>query len=312
MTIIQFRHSRQALENLNMAHSPLPPLNSLRAAEAIGRLGTLQKAAAELNVTAGAISQQIKTLEQFLGIGLFDRTEKGMVPTAAGARLLPGLSTGFAHIRGGVDAALERDDNVLTVTSGVVFAGKWLVPRLGRFRERHPGIDIRLSTDNHLTAFDHDDVDLGIRFGRGDWPGVRAIKLLDQQILPVCAPSLAERFKKPGDIARGPRIVDAQSMFVWQDWLDIAGVNHPIEGTEIRYSDAYLALEGAMAGHGAMLGWPVVVQDALKNGDLIEPFNICAPTPFAYWLVSSERRWNRPLVRQFRDWIMEEMLLFQK
>ncbi|MCH2273587.1 LysR substrate-binding domain-containing protein [Thalassospira sp.] len=293
-----------------MKRTPLPPLNSLRAAEAIGRNGTLLRTADELNVTPGAVSQQLKTLEQFLGLELFARTEKGMIPTEAGQRLLPGLSDAFTRIRDSIAAATRQDENVLTVTTGVIFAGKWLVPRLGRFRDRHPEIDIRISTDNRLTSFDRDDVDIGVRFGRGGWEGLRVHKLLEQQMLPVCAPSLKDRFREPADIARGPRIVDSLSFFAWQDWLDAAGTDEPLSGQEITFSDGYLALEAAMAGHGAMLGWPVIIQDALRNGDLIEPFKICAPTPYAYWLVSSESRWNRQTVRAFRNWIIEEVKSF--
>ena len=169
----------------------LPSLNALQAAEAVGRLGSLSRAAAALGVTPSAVSHRLRGLEQQLGLGLFERGEAGLAPTAAGRRLLPGLSEGFQRIAAAVAEATAQERGTVTVTCGLAFAAKWLVPRLVGLAARHPELEVRLVTTSRLVEFDREDIDLGIRFGRGRWPGLKAELVAPQPLIPVASPSIA-------------------------------------------------------------------------------------------------------------------------
>src|SRR5437763_4641570 len=166
-------------------------LNGLRAVEAAGRLGSLAKAADFLNVSVGAVSQQILKTERQLGRAIFRRTPKGLEPTAFGAELLGHLSAGFRALSLGVAAADPVRDDCLTVSVAPVLAAKWLVPRLADFTRKRPDLSIRVDASVAFADLDGPDADVALRVGPGQWPKVRAEKLLEQRIFPVCSPSLA-------------------------------------------------------------------------------------------------------------------------
>src|SRR5918993_2708140 len=187
------------MRNLNRFH-----LNGLRALEEAGRLGNLRAAAEELGVTIGAVSQQILKAEEQFGRPLFERHPKGLKATAFGQDVLRYLSAGFAEISTGVALAERRREGVLTVSVAPVFASKWLVWRLQRFREQHPDIRIRIDADVALVDPGSSDVDVCIRVGRGGWPNVNAEKLLDQLVFPVCSPAMGESLRHPRDLATVP------------------------------------------------------------------------------------------------------------
>src|SRR3954469_25844742 len=167
------------------------PLNALRAIDAVLRAGTLAKAAADLGVTAGAVSQQIPKAEGILGIALFDRTAAGLAPTATGEAMRPFLAAGFRSLNEAVAAASDGNERVLTITSAPAFTSRWLIPRLGRFAQRHPSIEIRFVATAELLDLSRGGIDLAIRLGRGDWSGLSAEKLMDQAMFPICTPRLA-------------------------------------------------------------------------------------------------------------------------
>ncbi|MGK9169469.1 LysR family transcriptional regulator [Inquilinus limosus] len=285
----------------------LPSLNALQAAEAVGRLGSLSRAAAALGVTPSAVSHRLRGLEQQLGLGLFERGESGLTPTAAGRRLLPGLSEGFQRIAAAVEEATAQERGAVTVTCGLAFAAKWLVPRLVGLAARHPELEVRLVTTSRLVEFDREDIDLGIRFGRGHQLGLRAELVAPQPLLAVATPSVAAALADPGQAAAVPLIEDEQSLFGWDSWLAAGGpaalAGHPRR----RFPDASLAVEAALAGHGVWLAWPLLVEDALQSGRLVRALPDTIEAGLGYWLVSTPARWRRPDVIRFRSWLMESL-----
>ncbi|WP_448954342.1 LysR substrate-binding domain-containing protein [Labrys neptuniae] len=282
-------------------------LSALRAVESAGRLGSMAKAAEELGVTVGAVSQQVLKAEQRLGRPIFTRGPKGLVPTPLGQSLLAGLSRGFREISQALAQAEGRAEHVLTVTVAPVLASKWLVPRLHRFHEAHPGLQLRLDASVGLTDFDTSDVDVGVRVGAGPWPGVRADYLMDQSLFPLCAPALAAEVRQIEDLLKLPAIIDYNSPESWPIWLagqDRAGL--PLAAGP-SFSDAALCLDAAIAGQGVMIGWQTLAQDALRDGRLVSPFPRPITTGLAYWLVSSARRRPSAKVKAFEAWLRAEL-----
>lgn len=287
---------------LNRVH-----LNGLRAVEAVGRLGGLKPAADELGVTVGAISQQVQKTERQLGRPLFERLPKGITPTPLGAEVLRRLTPGIAELEAAVALAGRDSADVLTVSAAPVFAGKWLVWRLNGFHQQHPDIKIRIDADVALVDPTFSDVDVCIRVGKGDWPDVRAEKILDHRVFPVCCPAIAESLKTPGDLAAVPIIRDPDAMFDWSVWLGPNGLDEEILGDGPVYSDASLCLDAAIAGHGVFLAWETLASDAVRMGRLVAPFPGRYRTGLAYWFITSPVVAAPPRVRAFRSWLNNEL-----
>ncbi|NBB82245.1 MAG: LysR family transcriptional regulator [Alphaproteobacteria bacterium] len=288
------------------------PLNGLRAVEVAGRLGTLARAAAELGVSPGAVSQQILKTERQLGRVLFTRTARGLEPTEIGRAVVSRLTAGFAELARGVALAEARESGILTVTVAPVLAAKWLVPRLARFAAAHPEIRLRLDASVDWVDLDRAGIDVAIRVGRGDWPAVRAEKLLPQRIFPACAPALAERLARPTDLCGLPIIRDAGARHQgtpirWDAWLAYHGLTDADLGPGPEFSDAALCLDAAVAGQGVMLAWELLAADALADGRLVAPFPERVAIDLAYWLVTPAGRRPAPAVRAFADWLRAEI-----
>lgn len=289
------------MKNLGRVH-----LNGLRALEAAARLGSLQKAADELGVTSGAISQHVLRAEAQLGRQVLERTRAGFIPTAFGATLLPRLTAGFRELDTAVAASLRRDDAILTISVAPVLASKWLVPRLSAYAARHPDIRVRLDATTRLVDPDADGVDVAIRVGPGGWPGVRAEFVLHQEVFPVCAPQLAQRLATPADLMRLPVVRDANSVLSWQSWLELFGLDEHNLPDGNTFNDAALALDAAIAGQGVMLGWQTLAECALRAGTLVAPFRERVRPGPAYYLVTSANRREERKVADFKAWIREE------
>ncbi|MGP1397932.1 MAG: LysR substrate-binding domain-containing protein [Inquilinaceae bacterium] len=290
------------MQNLRRVH-----LNGLRAVEAAGRLGSLARAAEEIGVSPGAVSQQILKTERTLGRVIFDRTPKGLEPTAFGAALLDGLTAGFRELSRAVSVSETRAANILTVSVAPVFAAKWLVPRLSRFNRAHPDLRIRIDAAIALVDLALSDVDVAVRVGDGKWPGVKAELLIEQRIFPVCSPELAKRLKTPADLGRVPVIREQGSMVRWATWLGVHGLSEDVLCEGPSYSDASLCLDAAVAGQGIMLGWQTLATDALADGCLVAPFPDVAVPELGYWLVTAPHRRPEPKTRAFIAWIRGEM-----
>lgn len=290
------------MKTLNRVH-----LNGLRAAEAVGRLGGLPAAAAELGVTAGAVSQHVARLERQLGRTLFERSGRGMRSTAAAAPILAQLTRGMGELEAAVSRALRSEADTLTLSVAPVFAAKWLVPRLVRFGRLRPGVRVRLEATTAFADPDRDDVDLAIRVGTGDWPGVAARHLLHHELFPVAAPALAATLKTPQDLLGAPIVRDVNSPHSWSVWLAPFGIDPAALPEGPGFTDAALALDAVIAGQGVMLAWNTLAQDALADGRLVAPFAHRARSGLGYWLVSSATRRPTPAMRAFADWLVGEL-----
>jgi LysR family glycine cleavage system transcriptional activator len=291
-------------------------LSALRAFEAAGRHLSFTRAARELSVTQAAISHQIRGLEADLGCALFIRRARGLELTDAGRQYLGPLGAAFeAMIQATARLRARHADEQLTVSVLPSFAAKWLVPRLPRFRERHPAIDVRVSAGYGLVDFARSDVDLAIRFGRGSWAGVTSELLLRETMAPVCAPALLEGpqpLATPEDLRHHTLLHDVWfggSHDQWREWL--AGVG--ALGVDWRrgpiFSDSGLTIQAAIDGQGVALGRSVLVADDIARGRLVYPFLGADRPSLAYYIVRPERAFERPGVAAFRAWLHEEARL---
>lgn len=288
----------------------LPPLNALRAFEAAAARTSFSQAAEDLNVTQAAVSHQVKALEDWFGFPLFRREARAVRLTPEGAQLFEAARDALDGI---ADAAhrLRADDGgtPLTITVLHSFAATWLVPRLRRFRDRHPEIDVRITTSETLVDLARSDIDVAIRYGVGDWPGLHVDWLMAEDRFPVCSPALAEGpppLERLEDL-RGQTLIHDDDYFGWPEWLAAAGV----EGVDVArgplYSNSNLAVDAAINGDGILLARSVLVTDALASGRLVKPFDVSQPARMAYYLACTEAALGRPRVAAFRDWLFDEI-----
>jgi DNA-binding transcriptional LysR family regulator len=289
------------MKYLNRVH-----LNGLRAAEATARLRAQHAAAEELGVSVGAVSQHVIKLEGQIGRRLFERTRQGLRATTFGERFLARVGSGLAEIDRALADAFD-DDGVLTLSVAPVFAAKWLVPRLTAFSRLHPAIRVRVDASVALKQPDETDVDVAIRVGDGHWPEVCTEFLLSQEVFPVCSPEIASALRRPEDLSKVPIVRDMNSMLDWSLWLDQFGIPRDAIAKGHEFTDASLALDAAIAGHGAMLAWQTLAHDALAEGRLVAPFPERAATGLGYWIVTSAFRRQPEKVRLFIEWLHREM-----
>ncbi|MCG8695193.1 MAG: transcriptional regulator GcvA, partial [Minwuiales bacterium] len=293
---------------------PLPPLNALRAFESAGRHLSFTKAAAELNVTPAAVSHQVKALEELLGVPLFRRLTRALRLTDAGRAALPTLSQGFDTLAQGVEQVRAHSESgVLTVSVSPSFGAMWLVPRLERFRIRHPDIEIRIDGTDRLVDLARDDADVALRYGPGGYKGVRVDWLFSQVNTPVCSPVLLSGehpLRRPDDLRHHTLLhidwKDAEAS--WRMWLLAAGL-HDIDPTRgPRYTMESMAVQAALDGHGVALVGDMLVADHLESGRLVRPFDPSLSTPlsFAYYLLSAQSSAAQPKVAAVRDWPLVE------
>ncbi|MEX1205672.1 MAG: transcriptional regulator GcvA [Dongiaceae bacterium] len=289
----------------------LPPLNAVRYFEAAARHLSFTKAAAELNVTHSAISHQIKTLEDWLGVRLFRRLNRAVVLTEAGQTYLKPVREAFERL-GDATRELRRREGagVLTVSVMPSFAAKWLVPRLRGFRDAHPDVDVRISATEKLVDFAREDVDVAVRYGRGNYPGLRVDRLWSEAVFPVCSPKLLEGpvpLREPADLARHDLLHDFDWLAdMWALWLRAAGVESVNPRRALSFNSSNLMLQAAIDGLGVALSQGVLAGDDLAAGRLVKPFDVSLPTEFAYYVVAPEATADRPKVAAFRDWLIAE------
>jgi LysR family glycine cleavage system transcriptional activator len=287
----------------------LPPLNGLRAFEAAARHMSFTDAADELSVTQAAISHQVRGLEQRLGLKLFVRRNRSLLLSEAGQAYLPSVRGAFDQLNEATEKLLQKDrGGHLTVTTTASFAMKWVVPRLGGFQRANPEIDVRISTNTGLVDFSREDVDIGIRYGRGQWPGLTAERLVTEDVMPVCAPSLLKGpngLKKPSDIKRFTLLHIGTFPDDWQVWLTAAGVKGVDSSRGVSFDFPLAAYQAAMDGLGVALGRQALVAPDLKAGRLVVPFDFKMATgDFAYYLVYPPEAIRRRKIKAFRDWIV--------
>ncbi len=282
----------------------LPPLNSLRAFESAARLLSFTKAADELSVTQSAVSHQVKSLEDWAGLPLFRRVGRQAALTEAAAKFLPAVTAALDQIALASRKlkALDPGQGWLTVAMMPSFAGKWLVPRLADFRAKHPDIDVWIATFELQAGGLGADIDLAIRYGKGDWPGLTSVKVLSEELFPVCAPKLAAQLKEPADLVRTTLLHD-EMREDWAMWLRAAGVTGFDATKGPGFDDSGLLIQAAIEGLGVALGRSVLVKGDIEAGRLVRPFATALAAESAFYLVYLPETENAPKIKAFREWL---------
>ncbi|MDD9909574.1 MAG: transcriptional regulator GcvA [Ahrensia sp.] len=296
----------------------LPSLNALRAFEAAARNMSFQKAAQELFVTPSALSYQIKQLEDQLQMPLFERLNRSVALTDAGQRLYPGVHEGFERMQGAVRAmGRTAQDKVLVVSSGPAFAAKWLAPRVYRFVDQHPQIELRIAASLKLADFNVDEVDLGLRFGSGDYPGLFVEPLFDEAVLPLASPDYMARFEgRPLDdcLTEATLLHDDSTSFMqqqsnWKRWLDERGIDTVDPNRGPRFSHADHGLDAAVDGAGIVLGRLSLAMRDIRSGRLVAPFEHYLKARAGFYFVAPPAGMELPRVQLFHQWLREEARL---
>jgi LysR family glycine cleavage system transcriptional activator len=286
----------------------LPPLNGLKAFEAAARSESFTRAAEELNVTQGAVSRQVKALEVTLGLKLFHRERQRLILTEAGRDYLAVIRDAFDQIAVGTERLLQRQESgVLTVSTSPDFAAKWLVNRLSRFSEKHPDVDLRISATTHYVDFAREDVDIAIRHGDGNWPGLDAQRLYSERLFPVCSPKLIagrNRITKAADLLKFPllRLEDAKN---WTRLLEAAGVKAAV-GSGPVLNRASMLIDAAIDGQGIALARTALAAWDLINGRLVRPVHVSLRMANTYWIVCPKSVSSVPKIATFRNWVLGE------
>ncbi len=287
----------------------LPPLKALHVFEAAARHLSFTRAAEELHVTQAAVSHQVKALEDYLGTPLFRRRNRTLLLTAPGQDYLPAVQRGFEVLRDATERLLQSQGReTLTVSVLPSFAARWLVPRLGRFVHANPDVDLRVAPSEQLADFERDGVDVGIRYGLGRYRGLRADRLLSEDIFPVCSPALQRSdnaLRKPADLCHHVLLHD-DDHGDWRTWLLAAGVDKVDPGRGPVFTDSSMLIQAAIAGQGVALARGVLVRDELAAGRLVRPFTLSLPTDYAYYIVCPATAAARPAVARFRQWLLGE------
>lgn len=285
----------------------LPSLNAVRVFEAAARHQSFSRAAEELCVTQSAVSRQIQKLEAELGQPLFARNGPHLSLTALGRDYYAVVQQGLGAIQRGTQRLFRgASAPVLTLSTTPSVVTSWLVPRLADFERRHPGVSLHLSTSTEVVDFAiRTDVDVAIRFGRGQWPNLGVELLLDDVIFPVCRADVARRLKRPSDLLDEQLLGENPSWDLWSEWFAAAGIKHAPTKPNRLSNDFNVQLQAASLGHGIALARGILVADTLREGRMVCPFPIAAPSPLQYYFVCLPERRNEPAIATLREWLMK-------
>ena len=289
----------------------LPRFTGLRAFEAAARHLSFSQAAEELNVTQSAISHQVKSLEEFLGVRLFERIHNALKLSNEGRAYLPPIRDAIDMISSATSRVrMRHDSTTLTISLLPGFATRWLIPRLPDFQTSYPHIDVRLSASIVVVDFYKTDVDVAIRYSSGDWMGLYCKALMGEDVFPVCCPSLLQgkqMLKEPAELAQYTLLHNLSHPGEWQMWLTATGLENidPQRGHGFESSD--LALHAAVEGMGIALGRRPLVDKALESGDLIAPLPMEISSEYRYYFVCPEGHLQQRNVKLFHDWLFEQV-----
>jgi LysR family glycine cleavage system transcriptional activator len=287
----------------------LPPLNALKAFEAAARHESFTRAAEELCVTQGAVSHQVKALEAGLAVKLFNRERQRLLITEAGRDYLAVIRDALDRIASGTERLIQRQGSgVLTVSTSPDFAAKWLVHRLGHFAEAHPEIDLRVSGTLHHVDFAREDVDIAVRHGDGNWPGLDTVRLSPEQLFAVCSPKLLSgrhRLEKPADILKFP-LIHLDSRTDWTNWLQATRLDESAVVHGPILNRASMVIDAAINGQGIALARTTLAAWDLINRRLVKPFVESVPVSRTYWIVCPKASSTLPKIVTFRDWLLSE------
>lgn len=286
----------------------LPPLAAVRVFEAAGRHENFTAAAAELGMTQAAVTYQIRLLEDRLGLALFRRERRRVWLTEPGRRALAEVSRAFDVLDGAFAGLRAEDAGVLTLSTTHTFGSTWLAWKLGGFQLRHPDTAVRMLTADALVDFARDEVDVAIRYGRGDWPGLESEPVLPIEFTPMCSPAfLAARggALSPADLPHLPLISETDAW--WAQWLAEVGVERAHRRGGVRLESQAHEGHAAMAGQGLALLTPFLWRNDLAEGRLVAPFAHRAQSHDSYWLVCLPHRRRVPKIARFRAWLLDEI-----
>jgi LysR family glycine cleavage system transcriptional activator len=285
----------------------LPPLNALRAFEASARLGSMQRAAHELNVTPSAISQQVQNLEQWIGLPLLERRARQVQANAEGRAYLAAVSAALDQIAAATEElSTGRVPRSICITCTPGFAVQWLVPRLQQFQDRHPDIDVRIDASTRLLDLKVEQVDLAVRHGNGRYPGLVSEKLLDDDLVPVASPRLLAgkgRVRKPADLLHH-RILHIETRDDWRLWFAGQGIEMDWKRGPLLI-DTAIGVQAAIAGKGIILARRSLIGDELSSERLVAPLPQGLSKGMAYHLVYLPENMAHPAVRAFRAWLLD-------
>jgi len=292
----------------------LPPLNALRAFESAARHLNFSRAADELSVTPGAVSQQIQNLEDYVGVALFKRTPKGLLLTDPAQIALPALREAFDRLAEAASMLTAAvDGRRLTVSVAPSFAAKWLVPRLGQFEALHPQVDVWVSAGIELVDFNSGEVDLAIRYGSGRYPGLEVTRLMQETVIAVASPTLLEKLplNELSDLSQHVLLHDGspdadESCPDWTMWLAARSVRGVDGARGPRFNQSSLVIEAAVGGRGVALAKRTLAQADLDAGRLAAPFQIATAVDFAYYVVHPKAKGRLPQVKAFVSWLIAQ------
>lgn len=296
----------------------IPGMRALRTLEAAGRHLNFTRAALELGLTPAAVSHQIKEFEEQLELALFSRTSRTIELTEAGMLIHEAASEALERMARAVARArrIKRGAMEIRVTADATFASKWLLPRIDRFRKREPQFELRFDISEELRDFGYDDIDIGIRFGAGVYPGLVAERLFDNVIIPVCSPLLLKNgppLAEPRDLLHHTLVhIEWSRQGVtwpnWHMWMAAAGIEDFDDSQCVLFEDSSHVVHAALEGNVVALADFAMVANDLSAGRLVRPFDIGVKMPpdFAYHLVYPLEAAADPRIKAFRDWIVEE------
>lgn len=295
-----------------------PPLAALRTFEVAARHLSFTKAAAELHVTQGAVSQQIKQLEASLGFALFHRGARGLTLTEKGEALAETAQRAFRRLFDKIEELRQPEEGgILTVSVSPSLAVKWLIPRLGRFYERHPEVDVRIRPDPVLIDVEAEagTVDMAIRFGQGPFPGLSAVPIMHETVFAVASPELVAKgppLRRPRDLCRHTLLhssstqVVVNSMARWEVWLGVLGVTGVNAKAGPTFPSSYMLLQAAIHGQGVALTWAALADDDLRAGRLVRLFDRALEGSMSYFALTTQAAADKPKIIAFRDWLVAE------
>ncbi len=286
-----------------------PPLNALRTFACAGRHLSFVHAAEELNVTPGAVSRQVKALEEWLGAPLFRRRHKQVLLTPLGRNYLQAVSEPLERIASATERARQMDaERPIAISCYPTFALRWLVPRWGQFYDRHPDIDVQLTTTLQPVDFSRGDVDAAILVGEGpeSWPGLEAVKLVDVDLLPVCSPRLCtgpDALRDPVDLSRFTLLHGTPRREDWQRWLRHAGISGIDADGGVTFDSLNLSIQAAVEGLGVAIAVDALVKDDLAAGRLVQPFGPVRRSGRPFFVVYPHDRLRNRRLRVFIEWL---------
>jgi LysR family transcriptional regulator, glycine cleavage system transcriptional activator len=287
----------------------LPSLNALKAFEAAARHESVTRAADELHVTQGAVSHQVKGLEDQLALKLFRRERQRLILTEAGKSYLAVVRDAFDRLAAGTERLLKQENaGSLTVTTSPNFAAKWLVHRLGRFALAHPGIDLRISASLHHVDFTGEDIDMAIRHGDGQWPGLHVTRLCNEELFAVCSPNLLRgrnALRTPSDLKRHT-LLHLDRRDDWVKWLEAADASDVDATRGPVFNQASMAIDAAVDGQGVALARTALAAWDLIAGRLVRPFARALAVSYAYWIVCPKATAELPKIATFRRWLLDQ------